>query len=163
MSKAIVVSAVPEVSNDQFVAACVAFQQAKVALAQHLGQADLTQLDTVSSAVYDLANKALRRKMKDEKNVRQAAVHRGERKPFYEIIASAVQGRKKFTIPDVVEALKKRGQLPEAMDIPAYISTTLGTHKERFTRVERGVYKFKGTRRLLTLKRQPKALPAVTS
>lgn len=162
MSRAIVVhsNAASEVSQDRFVAVCIAFQQAKNDLSQHLGNTDLTQLDNVSQAVYHLANKALRRKMKDAPTEHRVAVQKGEKLPFREIIAAAVKGRKQFTISDVADALKKRRQLPVAQDVPAYISTTLGTSTDLFTRVERGVYKFKKSRPRLTLKKAPKALEA---
>ncbi len=155
-------TAVPEVSNDQFVAACIAFQQAKSVLSQHLGSADLHQLNTVSGAVYDLANKALRRKMKEAPVEKTRAVKNGTRVPFREVIAQAVRGRRKFTIPEVIEALKKRQALPEAVDVGAYISATLSTNTDMFKRIERGLYTLKTTRRRLALKAAPKGLPEAT-
>ncbi len=153
-------NATSEVSNDTFVAACVAFQQAKTNLASHLGGADLEKLDAVSLSVYDLANKALRRKMKEAPSKTSQAVQSGSRKPFRDLIAQAVQGRKRFTIPEVIEALKKRGTLPESVDLNGYIARTLST-SELFKRVDRGVYRF-NNRRQLALKGKPKELPSTT-
>jgi len=150
-----------EVSSDKFVSACITFQLAKAALAENLPGLTLDKLDNVSRGVYEISNKLLRRKVK-ETRVREVPLKFGEKITFREVIAKVVRGRKTFTIPDVIEGLKKQKALPDTADIGHYISSTLGANGDLFKRVERGIYTVKSRRRLV-LKKSAKALPATTS
>lgn len=156
-------TAIGEVSNDNFVAACVAFQQAKAQLRSFLGEVEIEQLDAVSTPVYDLANKALRRKMKDAKFENTSLVARGARPTFPVCIARAVRNKKEFTPDDVIHGLKRIKLLPKATDIRSYISSTVTAHPELFKRLERGRYALVGKPQALALQKKPKALPAAAT
>jgi hypothetical protein len=153
---------VHEVSDSAFIIACVNFQQAKADLARFFGEGvGLEQFDQVSTPVYTLVNKALRRHMAEApaRNIR--AVARGERQPLHEAIASAMRGRRKFTSEDVEEGLRREGKLPESINVRNYLNTTMGTHPDLFKRIQRGVYTLNKGRRSLKTK-TPKQLPPST-
>jgi hypothetical protein len=153
---------VNEVSVDQFVKACVTFQQAKAILGQHLNGADVVACDTISSAVYKLANKAVSHQMRTHGNT-ISQVKRGDRIPFPQAIAQAVRNKPTFDTQTVIDAMKRRGTLPRAENIKAYVSSTLSGHAELFVRVERGVYRLKKRRLVWAVKKEPKALPEKTA
>ena len=152
-------TAASEVSSDNFVKACITFQQAKAFLSQHMNGADVAKLDTVSLAIYNLANKAVTRSMKSA-GIR--AVKSGERKPLYEIITQVMKNRSSFDTETVMEALKRRGMMPKAEDPRSYITNTLSTRKDLFKRISRGQYKVKPARKLVYVKKPAKQLPAAT-
>jgi hypothetical protein len=154
-------SAINELSPDQFIRACVAFQQAKSALSQHLNGADAAACDTVSRAVYDLANKAVSHNMRNHSKT-ILAVKSGKRLPLYQAIAKAVQGKKTFNSQTVIDAMKRRGTLPRAEKLKEYLTSTMSAHPELFKRVERGVYQLKISRKLVFEKKPPKELPGKT-
>lgn len=148
-------TAANEVSDDEFVTACVAFQHAKGILSVYLNGADAQTADLVSLAVYKLANKAVAR------NVRTTPQKNEARQPLHACIAQAMRGRKKFNIQDAMDALTRRNQLPKVANVRSTISNALGLHKSVFQRVTTGVYKVK-ERKLVFDKKTPKQLPAST-
>lgn len=155
-------STIADVSEDDFVKACVAFQQAKVFLATYLNGADVASIDGVSFAVYNLTNKAV---VRHKRAANGRAVKSGARPPLHTLIAQAMRGRKQFNSQDVMDALKRRNMLPRVEDARSTISNALGMHKKVFQRVKLGVYKLKpSTNKLLyTAKKAPKELPAKTA
>lgn len=153
-------SAINELSPDEFIRACVAFQQAKTVLSQHLNGADAAACDTVSLAVYDLANKALTRKMLAPASGRE--VRSGERLPLHQAIAKAVRGKKTFDTQTIIDSMKRRGTLPQSKNLRGYITATLCAHTELFKRVKTGVYRLRSPRKLVFENKPPKELPAKT-
>ncbi len=158
-------TAVNEVSSDQFVKACVQFQQAKTLLSQHLSGADVTACDNVSRAVYNLANKALTRKA-GRPPMNAKALKGGKHVSLVDRIVQAVQGKKSFDIQTVIDSMKRRGTLPKAENTKNYVSNLLSMNPTRFKRLERGVYclKASGKKKLVYApKKTPKELPAKTA
>jgi hypothetical protein len=154
-------TAANEVSTDQFVRACVAFQQAKTVLSQHLNGADAMACDNVSRAVYNLANRALARKTPTKRTDPS-----GKRLTLPEAVAQSIHGKKSFDSQTVVEAMKRRGTLPKVENVKNYISTVLSTHKDRFKRLERGVYCLKEPvkkKLVFAPNKAPKELPSKTT
>jgi hypothetical protein len=155
-------STVADVSEDSFVKACVSFQHAKTFLASYLNGADVTSIDAVSSAVYNLTNKAVTR---HKKSANLRAVKSGARRPLHALIAQTMRGRKQFSSQDVMDALKRRNMLPRVEDARGTISNALGMHKKVFQRVKLGVYKLKPAagKLVYVVKKTPKELPAATA
>lgn len=159
-------SAAFEVSTSELVLACVSFKQAKDELLRFLGEgATVENADQISIAVYDLANQATRQRSRGVGGRTLQAVARGERLPFKSLVALAVKGKKKFTIDNVIDGLKRQKTMPESKNIRMYVATALKTYEDTFERIERGLYRMKpGASQRLVLKRKPgpkpKQLPA---
>lgn len=165
MNKIIKSPTAQEVSQDPFVLACVAFQQAKRQLSDLIGGGSVEKCDSVSQSVYDLANKAVKRRMTAPRRLRagnRKAVADGERLPFRDCVVKAVSRRKTFTSEDVVNGLERLKLLPESENVRGYVSLTLSSNTDTFKRVSRGVYTLKKALALPS-KKATKALPASTS
>ena len=153
-----------DVSDSDFVLACITFQQAKKALLEHLGPgATVLNCEAVSAPVYDLANKALDRKDQLDRAHHLREVQTGKKPTLRDVILKVLQGKKSFTIREVVETLQKRGLCPSTGDLYASVATTLNVNKTVFKRVGRGTYKLKTPRTISLTLSKPKALPAATS
>ena len=147
----------PEFS-DPFVKACILFQQARVTLSQHLGGGvDANACDQVSRSVYDLANKAVRREMRDAKKERPKG-----RVSMKDFILKSMHGRKTFSTAHIEEAARREGR-PLGETFKVYVSHILASETTLFQRVKRGVYKFKTKKAPKAKKKSPKQLPASTS
>ncbi len=155
-------TAVDELSTEQFVKACVAFQQAKSVLSHHLNDADVVACDNVSRAVYSLANRALAKKTHPPKLDK-----RGRKMSTAEAVVQAVRGKSTFTNQSVIDAMKRQGTLPKSQNIKGYISAVLSVNsKTLFKRVNPGVYSLRGApkkRLVFSSNKTPKALPEKTA
>jgi hypothetical protein len=150
-------SAVNEVSTDDFVRACVAFQQAKQQLSAHLNGADVTACDNVSRAVYSLANKAMVQQQK-------RPVRRG-RVSLKQLVLQAVRGRTLFTAQIILDQLTQQKVLPKYKNARGNIHALLSAEKKLFERVSLGTYRLKKPAKRLVFadKKTPKQLPARTT
>lgn len=155
-------TAVDELSKDEFIKACVAFQQAKTLLSHHLNGGDVVACDTVSQAVYNLANQALAKKGHISKTGKT-----GHKLSTTEAVLQAVRGKKTFNNQAVIDAMKRQGTLPKSQNIKGYISAVLSANsKTLFKRVNPGVYSLreKPQKKLVfASNKAPKELPAKTT
>lgn len=154
-------TAVDELSTEQFVKACVAFQQAKTVLSQHLNGGDVVACDTVSRAVYNLANVRL-----NQKTHTKRVNKNGQRVTLADAVVQAVRGRQSFDSQTVVDAMKRRGTLPKVENVKNYISTVLSMNKTKFRRLNRGLYCLKAPAKkklVYATNKPPKELPAKTT
>lgn len=155
-------TAVDELTTDQFVKACVAFQQAKAVLSQHLNGADAMACDNVSRAVYNLANRALAKKTYTRK-----VDSVGRKLTAVDAVVQAVRGKKKFDKQAIIEAMKRQGTLPKSQNINGYLSAILSANSQTvFKRITPGIYSLRKTvakKKLVFAAKDTKALPAKTT